>query len=115
MFNFILQLRVKAHDNGRPIKYTEATVTITVHRNEFMPQWVNIPYKQTINEDITNLTGIYTVSATDNDLQEAIIYEAVGIDPAQRYFTVGRKNGFILVINNLKKDQGLVYTVSILK
>ena len=103
---------MKAHDDGRPVKYAEATITITVHRNEFMPQWENAPYRQTVDEDISNQTGIYTVSATDKDLQETMIYEVIGIDPAPRYFSVGRKTGFIHVINDLKKDRGLVYTVS---
>ena len=104
-------MRARASDNGRPVKHSETTVSITVHRNEFMPQWVNAPYRQTVNEDTRNMTGIYTVAATDQDLQEEIVYEATGIDPAPRYFTVGRTTGYILVTNNLKLDRGLIYTV----
>jgi hypothetical protein len=76
-----------------------------------MPQWINAPYRQNVNEDTRNMTGIYTVVATDQDLQEEMIYEVTGIDPAPRYFAVGRTTRYIFVINNLRLDRGLTYTV----
>ena len=62
-------MTVRAFDNGRPVKTGQATVTIKVQRNQFPPTFSNGPYTQTVSENVRNGTGIFTVRATDKDLQ----------------------------------------------
>ena len=66
---FAFQMTVVAHDQGNPRKSAEATVSITVQRNEFPPVFHNAPYSQTVSENIRNGSGIFTIQASDQDLQ----------------------------------------------
>ncbi len=104
-------MRVIAVDEGVPKRTAETEVSITVHRNQFLPEWEGLPYRQTVDEDVRNMTGVYTVRASDQDLQGDLIFELEGVDPAPRYFTVGRTSGFIFIIGDLKQDRGLIYNV----
>ena len=102
---------VRAMDNGRPVRSSEAEVTIRVKFNKFPPKFSNSPYIQTVSENVRNGTGIFTVRATDEDLQGRITYGVVGISPAPLYFHVDPTVGTVWVKDDLKKDRALTYTV----
>ena len=65
----LFQMLVRALDQGKPVKFGEADVRITVSRNEFPPEFKGAPYRQTVSENIRNGTGIFTLRAEDRDLQ----------------------------------------------
>lgn len=111
MLTLLYQMVVRVHDDGKPVRSAEATVTITVKRNKYLPTFTEISDQQMVSENTKNGTGVLTITATDKDLQEAINYELVGVAPAPSYFSVGRTTGYIYVIKNLKEDRALTYTV----
>ena len=103
---------ITAMDNGRPVRTGEARVILTVKRNQFPPAFSSESYTQTVSENVRNGTGIFTVRATDQDLQGNMVYEIVGISPAPLYFHVNPTLGTVWVKDDLKKDRALQYTVS---
>ena len=104
-----------ASDSGIPVRTATATVLIYIQHTQFLPVFQNLPYTTTIVEDVANGTSIYRVAATDQGLREVMTYGIVGIDPAPRFFGVDSPSGVIRVINSLKADRGLTYTVSIIR
>jgi len=104
-------MTVRVRDDGKPVRTAEASVKISVKRNKFLPTFSENHYEQPVSENTENQTGILRVTATDKDLQGDINYELVGVAPAPSYFSVGRTNGNIYVIKDLKLDRALTYTV----
>ena len=97
-------MRARASDNGYPVKHSEITVSFTVHHNEFMPQWVNAPYRQTVNEDIRNMTG----NGPGSTRGDSVLGDGHRSRSLLLYCRrVGRTTGYILITNNLKLDRGL--------
>ncbi len=96
-------------------KNANASVVITISRDQQPPVWSNTPYRAgTVSENKANQSGIYTIKANDADLKGEIIYEVLGEYPAPKYFTVGRTSGVIRVNGNIKTDplRLMSYTVS---
>ena len=58
---------MKAYDTAYPDQTDTATVAISVSRNEFAPEFLQSPYRVTINETLALGTCILTVSAVDQD------------------------------------------------
>lgn len=110
----LLQFTVRAADQGYPSRTTDATVSVTVERTQYRPEFRNTPYAVSVNEDAANGTAIFTVSATKTNIQGVMTYVLAGIDPAPTYFGLAPTSGTVTVIGNLKSDRGLYYTVSIL-
>ena len=104
-------MTVRVRDDGKPVRSAEASVTITVKRNRYLPTFSESKYEQPVSENTDNQTVILRVTARDRDLQGEINYELVGVAPAPSYFSVGRTNGNIYVIKDLKLDRALTYTV----
>ncbi|KAL5018741.1 hypothetical protein ScPMuIL_004463 [Solemya velum] len=104
-FDFV----VRATDNGRPIKYSDATVSVYVQRIE-PPRFDPLPpYEINIREDENNGTTIFSISATHSNPVGQIVYEAIGNLKAPYYFTVDRFTGAINLVRPLKGDQTLRY------
>lgn len=55
------QMAVRAFDKGTPVMSADASVTVTVHRDQFLPEWSSDNYRQSVNEDARNGTAIYSV------------------------------------------------------
>lgn len=110
---FVSQLTVRAADQGFPSRTTDATVSITVQHSQYRPEFQNTPYRQSVNEDVTNGSVIFTVRATKTNQQGVMTYVLAGNDPAPTYFAVGSTSGMVSVIGNLKTDRGLTYTVNV--
>ncbi len=108
-------MRVKAYDQGNPVKEGEAQVGIIVQRNQFPPEFLGGPYTQTVSENLPNNTGIFTLRGRDQDLQGELRYEVLGISPAPLYFRVNPTAGTVFTQDDLKKDRGLSYTVSLFR
>ncbi|XP_046579032.1 protocadherin Fat 4-like [Haliotis rubra] len=76
-------LSVRASDSRIPQRSNDATVTITVRRNKFLPQFVGLPYTVTIGETRPVNDTILSVAAVDNDQRlRVVVYD--NLVPAQR-------------------------------
>ena len=67
-----VQLTVSAQDQGVPtslIASQPATVFINVIRNQFSPVFVSTPYSVDIPQTIGLFARVFTVTASDSDLQ----------------------------------------------
>ena len=104
---------VRARDHAFPEKYGTATVQINIVRDRFTPTFGLQNYVITIPETtpINSSLSILTVTATDNDLQDVIVYEAIGDGSALAYFRIDQR-GQIFVIGNLRLDSQNQYVVS---
>ena len=60
-------LRVIVYDSADPRLQDTSDVTIRVTRNPSVPQWSEVRYTRTINEEYPLGDDILTVLATDND------------------------------------------------
>ena len=69
MYFYFVQMKVRATDNGYPIRSTDVPVTITVKRNQFPTVFSGPSSATTISENLNNATAIFTVRAVDQDLQ----------------------------------------------
>jgi protocadherin Fat 4 len=107
------RMLIQAHDQGRPVRSADVDVRITVQRNEFPPEFMGAPYVATVSENKQNGTGIFTLRAEDKDLQGRMQYELLGIMPAPEYFRIHPTEGTVWVINDLKSDKTLSYTLRI--
>jgi len=61
---------VRAYDLGEPTSMAiTGTVTITVRRNMFPPEILNLYHEMDVleNRAVSNLDALYTVNARDND------------------------------------------------
>lgn len=107
------RLKIRAYDLGVPVKYGEVEVEIAVQRNQFPPEFIGAPYVIEASENTVNNTGIFTIKAEDEDMRGQIIYEVIGVTPADRFFRVGRTTGFLYVSGDLKSDTTLTYLLII--
>ena len=105
--------RVRAYDEGIPKRFAEVEVFVNVRRNQFPPQFIGAPYQVKVSENKDSNSGLATVRAEDKDLQGQMVYELIGIKPADRYFRVTPNQGFIFVKEDLKTDRALEYTLII--
>lgn len=70
--SFPVQLTVSAQDQGVPtslIASQPATVFINVIRNQFSPVFLSTPYTVDISQNVGIFASIFTVTASDSDLQ----------------------------------------------
>ena len=65
------QLTVQVRDLGTPSRAgtNVASVTISVYRNQFDPQFLSLPYERTINRNVATDSSVYRFSVTDQDSQ----------------------------------------------
>lgn len=65
-----MQITVTAQDNvGSNQQFASATVIVTVLRDLFSPLFTNLPGSVTLDEQQAVNRTVYTVTATDNDLE----------------------------------------------
>lgn len=64
---FAFQLVVRAYDSFYPQDFVEERVVIDVTRNEFAPEYINTPYRVTIDEDTPVGRAVIDVNATDRN------------------------------------------------
>ncbi|XP_076458561.1 protocadherin Fat 4-like [Babylonia areolata] len=98
-------LSIRATDQRVPERTDDTTVQVTVSRNQFPPVFTDEPYRVTIPETTSINATIFTVSATDQDLRDRVVYETVGVYPAQSFFQVDYNSGAVYIIQDLKNDE----------
>ncbi|XP_021344356.1 cadherin-99C-like, partial [Mizuhopecten yessoensis] len=107
---------VSIQDGGSPPKVGDntATITINVNRNNFSPQWQNLPYENIVQEDAGINDVVYTVQATDDDSFYNIVrYQVIGFGSAPVYFQVGEASGVITVKSALAGSSEEVFYVRV--
>ncbi|XP_064610242.1 protocadherin Fat 4-like [Liolophura sinensis] len=98
------QLNVTATDQGNPPNVAWTVVTLTLGKSSFLPQWVNVPGSVNISESQRPNTVVYTLSATDRDLQGQMRYGMRGDSNTISYFSINPGNGQIRLVVPLTSD-----------
>ncbi|KAJ8319080.1 hypothetical protein KUTeg_004171 [Tegillarca granosa] len=107
---------VLVRDQGLPDKTDQATVNIVIDRDRANPEFGNggRDYTVTIPETSpVNATQIITVSATDGDTRENVVYEAIGDSLAMGYFWIDRTTGHIFVKTDLRTVTTSVFVLRV--
>ena len=89
---------MRAEDLSYPFRSSTALVTVNVIRNNAQPQFTNAGvYDQTVDEDISVLEEILTVSATDSDdgINGDVFYSIVNSPAEATVFQIGSESGVI--------------------
>ena len=105
-----------ATDNISPNpQFSTATVFVNVLRDRFPPQFTNLPTVIQVQESSSINSTVFSTTATDQDLKGAIVYEMIGMFPAQSFFDINPVTGRVFLRNGLLSDslQTTSYTVSI--
>lgn len=67
-------MTVTARDRGTPVKSTTIQVTIDVDRNLFTPEFINLPFKTSVNEDLQVGLNVFDVKAEDKDTEVCHVF-----------------------------------------
>lgn len=105
-----------ATDNVSPNpQFSTATVFVNVLRDRFPPQFTNLPTVIQVQESSNINSTVFTATATDQDLKGTIMYEMIGMFPAQSFFDINPISGRVFLRNGLLSDslQTSSYVVSI--
>ena len=98
------RMGIVANDNSNPGKSAFVEAFITVIRDQFPPNFVQLPYRRTLDERTSIGSSVYTVSAEDRDLVGQIRYELIGDYPTQSFFSLDTISGLISTTANLRSD-----------
>ncbi|KAH3873303.1 hypothetical protein DPMN_036535 [Dreissena polymorpha] len=106
-------LTVGAYDLGTPSRSAQdATVFISVVRNQFSPDFINDPYSVTIEQNRLIGSLVLRVSATDADTVSPfrdVTMRLIGDDKGLDYFNFDPASGNITVRNDLTQDTSTFY------
>ncbi|GFN78435.1 protocadherin fat 4, partial [Plakobranchus ocellatus] len=97
-------LQIRASDQRIPERTDQTSVVVRVSRNQFAPTFFNLPYRTTVQETRQLGSTVFAVECGDQDLKGTIVYESVGLYPAQSFFQVNASTGVINIIQSLKQD-----------
>lgn len=97
-------MTIRASDQRNPERVDDSVFVININRDQFPPIFTNEPYGTNIVDSQTLNQTIYTVRAQDQDLAGNLVYEAIGVYPAQSFFGVDRNTGNVFTRRNLKED-----------
>ena len=107
---------MRAEDLSYPFRSSTALVTVNVIRNNAQPQFTNAGvYDQTVDEDISVLEEILTVSATDSDdgINGDVFYSIVNSPAEATVFQIGSESGVISARISLIGTSEDVYRVGL--
>ncbi|XP_062579030.1 protocadherin Fat 3-like [Saccostrea cucullata] len=90
----------------RPVneKTGTATVNVVIDFDETPRYLDNLPYRANIIESQTIDSLVSQLRAQDPDLKGDLTYEAIGMYPAEDYFSVNSSTGAVRLIRDLKTD-----------
>ncbi|GFS23625.1 protocadherin Fat 4, partial [Elysia marginata] len=110
----LYRLTIEATDNGTPQARTEtATYEVSVNRDIFPPEILNLPDEQSIPENTPAGGSVFRVQTRDRDQSGQIVCESVANYPASIYFRVDPRTCEVFVENSVKSDDSSVYTIPI--
>ncbi|RUS85645.1 hypothetical protein EGW08_006591, partial [Elysia chlorotica] len=98
------QLNLVARDQGLPEQTAQSVAIINIIRDTFSPEFVQLPYRTTVQRTIAVNSTVIRARAEDQDLQGNIIYEVIGNYPAPTFFDIDRLSGNIFVKTQLGQD-----------
>lgn len=65
----MLQLLLRVCDSGIPTRCANTTARVSIARNQFPPQWQQLPYQIVLAEDrVPDNVPLLNVAAVDSDL-----------------------------------------------
>lgn len=114
-FQSLFQVNVIGSDlSVSPPLTSQATVFITIIRDQFPPRFTNLPGSINLQELFPINATVFTAKAEDDDLQGSIVYDLVGVFPCRSYFIIDQLSGQIVQRNSFQYDnqQLATYTVS---
>ncbi|XP_035826838.1 protocadherin Fat 4-like [Aplysia californica] len=97
-------LAIRASDQRVPERVDETTVIIRVARNQFAPVFFNTPYATTVQESRARGSTVFALECSDQDLRGQVMYESIGLYPAQSFFTVNMTTGLVTIAQSLRED-----------
>ncbi|XP_041364043.1 protocadherin Fat 4-like [Gigantopelta aegis] len=106
---------VQARDQSYPEKFGSTSVQINIDRDQSTPQFDRQTYLTTILETlpVNSSQPIVTVLAVDRDVQDHMVYEAVGDGSALAFFRIDPITGAIFVKTPLLEDSLVQYTLRV--
>ncbi|VDH99244.1 protocadherin Fat 4, partial [Mytilus galloprovincialis] len=106
---------VIASDQRASPRTATARVHLTILRDIYTPQFTFNPYNTDVTENTVAGTNFITVTATDQDLRGAIVYDVIGKGSAPAFFDVDPAQGTVSVINQalMKADNTPVYELEL--
>ncbi|XP_060080745.1 protocadherin Fat 4-like, partial [Ylistrum balloti] len=84
-------------------KEDTATVIIAVERDD-QPNFINLPETRNIQETNSLTQSIFTVAASDTDMQGQMVYNIIGEFNSPKFFRVNNATGEVFVQLDLKLD-----------
>lgn len=69
-----------------------------------MPVFVDVPAFVTVSENADVSSEVVTLSATDADLSDQLVFELTGLYPALQFFAVDRTSGVVTVAASIRED-----------
>ncbi|XP_046564129.1 protocadherin Fat 1-like, partial [Haliotis rubra] len=109
-FQYVLVVR--AYDSFYPQDFVEERVVIDVTRNEFAPEYINTPYRVTIDEDTPVGRAVIDVNATDRN-GDRIYYAAYGEADTMQLFQLDPNSGVVTLIRPLVPGTQMQYTMRV--
>ncbi|CAK8686091.1 unnamed protein product [Clavelina lepadiformis] len=103
----VLELVVRAQDNGIPQKYDDATVNIYLRdANDNAPKFGQSIYKGSVSEDAKVQTKVVQIHATDvdSDKNGRVLYTLADGDIGNDYFSIDKKSGIIRTAQVLDRE-----------
>ncbi|KAL8559117.1 hypothetical protein ACOMHN_046165 [Nucella lapillus] len=104
---------VLVSDQSDPERTDTATVDVTIIRDTFTPQFINVPYNTVVGFNSAVGTSIFRVTATDDDLVGNIEYEINGFFAAPGYFNINPSTGVITIRSDLGTDVATFYLLGV--
>ncbi|XP_041363172.1 uncharacterized protein LOC121378881 isoform X2 [Gigantopelta aegis] len=106
-------LLLKAFDSVYPDDFETETVEIDVSRNEYGPVFTDSPYRAVIDEEVSIGTHVFTINATDKNINDHIQFYAVGEPETVDIFSLNPDTGSVTVAKSLTDMKKTLYKMNI--
>ncbi|CAH1795174.1 unnamed protein product, partial [Owenia fusiformis] len=108
------ELRVAVYYVDFPYYKSYTTIGINCLRNQNGPQFpTGVVYRVTIEDDKPTGEEVITVTATDNDDSDSLIYTITGDATAREFFLIDPLSGEIQLKKTVRYDESLTYELAV--